>query len=121
MNNFERGLEPKESMGIGVDALLKELGVKFAHTQLGEPVFIKEEDRDMILRPLDWNSQQLRAIADYLDAHPESTKVIDIINDHSPRVLNPTAPADIDLDSLDIPFGMPWTTPPLPPSKFGNI
>jgi hypothetical protein len=71
--DFERGLDPKESMGIGVDARLKELGCKFAH-QLGEPVFVKEEDQDIILRPLDWNSQQLRAMADYLDAHPESTK-----------------------------------------------
>jgi hypothetical protein len=76
--DFERGLEPKESIGIGVDAHLKELGCKFAHTQLGEPVFVKEEDRDILLRPLDWNSQQLRAMADYLDAHPESIKVIDI-------------------------------------------
>jgi len=123
--NFERSLEPKESMGIGVDAHLKELGCKFAHTQLGEPVFVKEEDRDIILRPLDWDSKQLRAMADYLDAHPESTKVIDIIDDHSPRAiksrgLNPTAPADIDLDDLDLPMGMPWVNPPLPPSKFGN-
>jgi len=111
--NFERGLDPKESMGIGVDALLKQLGVKFAHTQLGDPIFVKEEEPDttVSIRPLIWDSKQLRAIADYMDAHPESTKVIEIIDDHSPRRVSP--PMGINptmvLEDLDAPMGVPWT------------
>lgn len=130
--NFERGLDPKESMGIGVDARLKELGCRFAHTRMGEPIFVKGDDPDTTIsvRPLNWNSDQLRAMADYLDAHPEATKPIDIIDDSNPRLSAmakymkahvqqapvPVEP-DIDLDSLDMPMGMPWT---LPPSKFGQ-
>ena len=135
MNNFERGMDPKESMELGVDARLKELGCRFAHTRLGEPIFVKGEDPDTTIsvRPLNWNSKQLRAIADYLDAHPESTKIMDIIDDDNPsRLIKGMAkyaqahlaqPAemDIDLDSLDLPAGVPWTVHPLlPPSKFGN-
>jgi hypothetical protein len=133
MNNFERGLDPKESMELGVDARLKELGCRFTHTRLGEPIFVKGEDPDTTIsvRPLNWNSKQLRAMADYLDAHPDATKVIDLIEDDNPsRLLEgmtkyaqahlkkgpiPAEPdMDIDLDALDFPM------PALPPSKFGN-
>ena len=132
MNNFERGMDPKESMELGVDARLKELGCRFAHTRMGEPIFVKGEDPDttVSVRPLNWNSKQLRAMADYLDAHPESVKVMDIIEDSSSsRLLSgmakygkahqaPAEPEfDLDLDTLE-PSGMPWV---LPPSKFGNV
>jgi hypothetical protein len=135
MNNFERGLDPKESMEIGVDARLKELGCRFTHTRLGEPIFVKGEDPDTTIsvRPLNWNSKQLRAMADYLDAHPESTKILDIIDDRypSPAVISVAAQGtpvvknwaaqglsdpDIDLDDLTDAL-MPIS---LPPSKFGN-
>lgn len=100
---FERGLDPKESMGIGIDALLKQLGIKFVHTQNGDPIFVKEEDGSILLRPLEWDSKQLRAIADYLDAHPEANKVIEIIEDDRPKrwkgALNPSTP---QLPALDL-------------------
>jgi hypothetical protein len=135
MNNFERGLDPKESMELGVDARLKELGCRFTHTRLGEPIFVKGEDPDTTIsvRPLNWNSKQLRAIADYLDAHPDATKIMDIIDDNypSPAVTiatgqgnpiirnwtaqGPLAP-DMDLADLDNDIGAAL----LPPSKFGN-
>lgn len=123
--DFERGQDPMTALDIGVDAKLKELGCRFAHTQLGEPIFIKEEDSDTIIsiRPLNWNSKQLRAIADYLDAHPESTKIIDIIEETSNKnhklffggkCLDPSIG---ELSPGEPSMGEPWT---LPPSKFGN-
>lgn len=105
---FERGQDPMTAMDIGVDAKLKELGCRFAHTRLGEPIFVKGEDPDTTIsvRPLNWNSKQLRAIADYLDAHPEATKIIDIIEDKSNFS---------NFDSAMQPkMGIPWTNPPIP-------
>ena len=114
--NFERGQDPKAAMGIGIDARLKELGCTFKHTTIGEPIFVKEGEKDASesVRPLIWNSQQLRAIADYLDAHPDSVKVIDIVGDNRPTI----RAIQGALDDIDAPMGIPWTTPPLPPSKF---
>lgn len=81
--DFERTTDNAlKSMGIGVDARLKDLGVKFLRTQHGEPIFVKGEDPQttVSVRPVNWNAEQLRAIADYLDAHPETTKCIEVID-----------------------------------------
>lgn len=85
--DFERTTDNAlKSMGIGVDARLKDLGVKFLRTQHGEPIFVKGEDPQSTIsvRPVNWTSEQLRSIADYLDAHPESSKCIEVIEDSSP-------------------------------------
>ena len=87
MNNFERTTDNAlKSMGIGVDARLKDLDCKFLRTQHGEPIFVKGEDPQstVSVRPINWNAEQLRAMADYLDAHPDCTKCIDILEDDSP-------------------------------------
>jgi GrpB-like predicted nucleotidyltransferase (UPF0157 family) len=82
--DFERHTEdPLKSMGIGVDARLKDLGCKFVRTQHGEPIFVKGDDPQttVSVRPVNWNAEQLRAIADYLDAHPEANKCIEVIGE----------------------------------------
>jgi GrpB-like predicted nucleotidyltransferase (UPF0157 family) len=97
--DFERQTDnPLKSMGIGVDARLKDTGVKFLRTQHGEPIFVKGEDPQttVSVRPVNWNAEQLRAMADYLDAHPETTKCIEVIEDDSPSQIagwgNPATP-----------------------------
>ena len=95
--DFERHTEdPLKSMGIGVDARLKDLGCKFVRTQHGEPIFVKgdEPQTTISVRPVNWNAEQLRAMADYLDAHPESTKCIEVIEDNNPSwgATNPISP-----------------------------
>ena len=108
--DFERHTEdPLKSMGIGVDARLKDLGCKFVRTQHGEPIFVKGDDPQttVSVRPVNWNAEQLRAIADYLDAHPEANKCIEVIEDDSPsqgkaQGFAPSAP-----------MGIPWSGNPI--------
>ena len=75
--DFERGQDPKKSMGIGVSLRLEESDCMFTHTSLGEPVFIKKDapNASDAIRPRDWTVEQLRLFADYMEAYPECTKI----------------------------------------------
>ncbi len=75
--DFERNIPPKKAMTIGVEAKLKEVGVAAKCTELGECVFIKKDaiDGKDGIRPRKWTAEQLRAIADYIDADPSCKKL----------------------------------------------
>jgi len=47
-------------------------GIAFTRTKLGEPVFIRVDSRfKEMLSFRQWTSDELRAIADWMDAHPK--------------------------------------------------
>jgi D-alanine-D-alanine ligase-like ATP-grasp enzyme len=70
--NFERNVSPKKAMNIGVEARLKEIGFEFRYTSLGDPVFVKKgaTDASYGIHVRNWTVEQLRVIADYIEANP---------------------------------------------------
>lgn len=77
MNNFERGINPKKAMNIGVEARLNEQNIEFTRTALGEPVFIKKgaKDASNSIRPRDWSFEELRTIVNYMEAYPDCKEI----------------------------------------------
>jgi hypothetical protein len=75
MNKFERGLNPKIAMGIGLDQVLKTYGITFDRTKQGHGRFRKNEWSNG-LEVSSWSSTQLRIIANYIDAFPDCKKII---------------------------------------------
>jgi hypothetical protein len=52
---------------------LKRVGIRFTHTALGEPVFVKlgATCAEYSIRSRDYSPKQLRAIADYIENNPK--------------------------------------------------
>jgi hypothetical protein len=63
MNNFERGLDPKAAIGIGLDQVLKNNGITFDRSFKGEGRFRRNEWSNG-LEVSSWSPVELRMIAD---------------------------------------------------------
>lgn len=75
MNNFERGLEPKKSIGIGLDQALKNNGITFDRSFKGEGRF-RRDSWSNGLEVSSWSPVELRLIADYIELNPDCKKII---------------------------------------------
>jgi hypothetical protein len=75
MNSFERGMDPKKAMEIGLDQVLKNKGIIFDRNFKGEGRFHKSS-WDNGLEVSSWTSAELRLIADYIEANPDCKKII---------------------------------------------
>lgn len=73
--SFERGNIPKKSLHIGVISIMHEMGIIFAHNERGEPVFYYQNDPFRVIHANLWSPENLRIIADYIEAFPESRKI----------------------------------------------
>ena len=70
--NFEKGISPKKAMNIGIEVRLKEVGLEFRYTCLGDPVFVKKGATDVSngIHMRNWTVEQLHVIAYFLEANP---------------------------------------------------
>lgn len=75
MNNFERGLEPKKAIGIGLDQALKSYGITFDRNFKGEGRFRRNGWTNGLEVSL-WSPAELRMIADYIEVNPDCKKII---------------------------------------------
>ena len=66
MNNFERHEDPLKAMGIGLEASLKDAGITL-NPKNG--VFEKSPRGQIYAQS--WSPEELRKIADFMEAYPE--------------------------------------------------
>ena len=83
MNKFERGLDPKKAMGVGLEQMMINYGIRFDRSSSGKGRFRKNSWGNG-LEVNTWSPEELRLIADYIEANPDCKKImIDLTSLHT--------------------------------------